>query len=52
MAADIDADGHTFHALGFRALELDVFGSNENYTSYLGKSELIRPWQSFDTTFF
>ena len=52
MAFDINEDGSSFDASAFNAIEIDVFGNDEEYDLRLRTSDLTRPWQSFRAPFF
>lgn len=51
MAFDIHADGRPFDASDWNAVEVDVFGNDEEYDFRLRTANLTRPWQSYRASF-
>ena len=51
IALDLSPEGKAVDASGWRGIELDVFGNNEEYNVHLRTDELTRPWQSYRHSF-
>jgi hypothetical protein len=51
IALDLAADGKAIDASAWRGIELDVFGSDEDYNIHLRTEDLTRPWQSYRQSF-
>lgn len=51
MAFDIKSDGMSFDASNWSAVEVDVFGNDEEYDFRLRTADLARPWQSYRASF-
>jgi hypothetical protein len=51
IALDLAPERNAFDASAWRGIELDVFGSNEEYGVHLRTADLNRPWQSYRQSF-
>lgn len=51
MAFDINGGGEPFDASDWNAVEVDVFGTGEEYDFRLRTADLDRPWQSYRASF-
>ena len=51
IAMDLAPDGNAVDASAWRGVELDVFGTREEYGVHLRTEGLSRPWQSYRQSF-
>lgn len=51
IALDLSPDGGVVDASAWSGIELDVFGTGEEYGVHLRTDALTRPWQSYRQTF-
>jgi hypothetical protein len=51
IALDLAPGGDAVDASAWRGIELDVFGSGEDYGVHLRTEDLTRPWQSYRQSF-
>jgi hypothetical protein len=51
IALDLDPAGRAIDANAWRGVEIDVTGNGETYNLHLRTADIVRPWQSYRSSF-